>query len=109
MDLDGTLAEHDKWQGVAHIGPPVPAMYFRVERWLAEGRDVRIFTARVAEPSQEQEARKAIDSWCEQLFGHTLPITCVKDHKMIELWDDRAVGVIKNTGEPTCPSPAGLE
>jgi hypothetical protein len=28
-----------------------------------------------------------------------IPITCCKDRGMIELWDDRAVQVIENTGE----------
>jgi hypothetical protein len=29
-----------------------------------------------------------------------LEVTCVKDFAMIELWDDRAVGVLMNTGQP---------
>jgi len=37
-----------------------------------------------------------------------LEATCIKDLNMIELWDDRAVGVFHNTGEPSGPSPLGL-
>jgi len=48
VDLDGTLAYYDEWRGLYHIGEPIPAMVDRVKRWLAEGRDVRIFTARVS-------------------------------------------------------------
>mgnify|MGYP006929204348 CR=1 FL=1 len=30
VDLDGTLAEATPWQGMSHIGPPVPLMMRRV-------------------------------------------------------------------------------
>ena len=97
VDLDGTLAEYHGWRGVEHIGPPVPAMLARVKRWLAEGRDVRIFTARVS-GAERQDALLAILEWCEEHIGRPLPVTCVKDYGMLELWDDRAVQVEPNTG-----------
>lgn len=46
MDLDGTLAEYHGWNG--GIGKPIPGMVRRVKAWLAEGLEVRIFTARVS-------------------------------------------------------------
>ncbi len=98
VDLDGTLAE----QGdgfLAEIGPPVPAMIHRVRGWLAEGRDVRVFTARVAhDPGGAQ--RRRVQDWCEQHLGARLPVTCAKDHEMAELWDDRAIQVQRNAGIP---------
>ena len=119
VDLDGTLAHYDGWKGAGHIGEPVPAMLERVKRWLAEGREVRIFTARVSCPelplvnannrearqarerrAQAYEAKRAIQAWCERHLGQRLNITNVKDYDMVALWDDRAVQVIKNTGEP---------
>lgn len=45
-----------------------------------------------------QAIREMIESWCVEHIGHKLPITNVKDYGMIELWDDRAVQVIPNTG-----------
>jgi len=102
VDLDGTLARYDGWKGVEHIGEPVPAMLARVKRWLAEGKDVRIFTARVAGHRQglaAEETRRYIDEWCLKHLGQTLPVTNIKDFGMIELWDDRAVQVRMNTGE----------
>jgi hypothetical protein len=109
VDLDGTLAVYDGWRGADHIGEPVPAMLARVKAWLAEGRDVRIFTARVWKPSElipefqarareADAARDAIVRWCQQHVGRPLAVTCMKDYSMIELWDDRAVQVIPNTG-----------
>lgn len=108
VDLDGTLAMYEGWVGVSHIGDPVPAMLERVLRWLEQGHDVRIFTARVSRPDQAHEARQTIEAWCRAHIGRTLPITNEKDTKMVELWDDRAVQVIANTGEPVGESNNGL-
>jgi hypothetical protein len=47
VDFDGTLAEYGSWQGPGHTGKPIPAMVERVKRWKEEGREVRIFTARI--------------------------------------------------------------
>lgn len=97
VDLDGTLAEYDGWKGENHIGRPIPLMVERVKRWIAEGKEVKIFTARVWQ-EDSRDVRLAIHTWCEKHIGHTLEITCQKDYGMIELWDDRCVQVIPNTG-----------
>lgn len=102
VDLDGTLAEYHGMSTGSKIGDPIGPMVERVKRWLAEGRDVRIFTARVSTPVaayREQEERK-IEAWCREHLGRALPITCKKDPQMVELWDDRAVEVRTNTGIP---------
>lgn len=101
VDLDGTLAEYDGWRGPAHIGAPVPRMVARVKAWLAAGDEVRIFTARVGpQPNGEDlVARTAIIEWCEKHLGQPLLITATKDYGMVELWDDRCVQVVPNTGE----------
>lgn len=114
VDLDGTLAHYDGWQGPTHIGAPIPAMVERVKRWLAEGRDVRIFTARVSHDEsmprikEAAAAMTAIRKWCAEHLGRELRITNVKDYAMIELWDDRAVQVEPNTGRPIGASTRGL-
>lgn len=127
VDLDGTLAQYEGWQGADHVGEPVPAMLARVKAWLNDGWEVRIFTARVSAPcrpvghivpadvrdavarvNNAETARRAINAWCEKHFGHRLPITCAKDYGMVELWDDRAVQVTPNTGEPVGLSTRGL-
>lgn len=113
VDLDGTLAEYHGWKGPEHIGAPIPAMVERVRSWLAEGRDVRIFTARVdgggvaismgnPEGNKVRDVvavKRHIQAWCLEHVGCVLPITNVKDYGMIELWDDRVVQVIPNTGQ----------
>ena len=104
VDLDGTLAEYDGWKGPLHIGAPVPAMVERVKHWLAFGAIVKIFTARVysdGSPTRDAEvmgARAAIERWCVEHLGFSLPVTNVKDFGMITLYDDRCVQVELNTG-----------
>ncbi len=112
VDLDGTLAEYHDFVSVTHIGRPIMPMVERVRDWLKAGYDVRIFTARVdggtaalAEGNKHGEKfadqvpiRGAIDKFCMDQFGKTLPITNEKDYGLIEIWDDRAIQVIPNTG-----------
>lgn len=116
IDLDGTLAHYDKYGGPEHIGEPIAPMVERVKQFLKEGREVRIFTARcfpigVVHPDEKlmlyydqrrQDANlavAAIRNWCDKHLGRVLTITCVKDFRMDVLYDDRAVQVVKNTGE----------
>ncbi len=98
VDLDGTLAEYDHWRGLEHIGAPIPAMARRVSAWLANHEEVRIVTARFGDPQWTQQGREPYAYWCLKNFGRVLPITDRKDYAMIDLWDDRAVQVEKNTG-----------
>lgn len=103
VDLDGTLAEYGEWLGHGVIGAPIPLMVARVKRWLAEGKTVKIFTARVAcgendDPADAESSRLSIGIWCRRHIGVVLPVTNKKDYGMVELWDDRAVAVIPNTG-----------
>jgi hypothetical protein len=107
VDLDGTLAYYGHaesaalHQGWVKIGYPLMPMVHRVHQWLAEGRDVRIVTARVAPHPKGNIAnnRAAIEEWCLQHLGKVLPVTNSKDWEMVELWDDRAIQVVTNTGE----------
>lgn len=98
VDLDGTLAEYHGWQGVEHIGKPVPAMVEKVKKAHAEGKEIYIFTARVSDPVDAEEAYKAIKYWADL---HNVPhvgITATKHKFFKEFWDDRAVQVMPNTG-----------
>ncbi len=87
------------WRGVYHIGRPVPMMLERVLRWLKKGDQVAIVTARVAQEVDRAAATDAIEAWCLKHLGQVIPVTHSKDFGMFELWDDRAIQVIKNTGE----------
>lgn len=48
FDLDGTLAKYDGWQGLDHIGEPIEAMVRLAKKFHAEGKRIKILTARVA-------------------------------------------------------------
>lgn len=56
FDLDGTLAVYDKWEGIDHIGEPVKPMVDLIKRMHAEGKVVKIVTARVS-PRPKAECR----------------------------------------------------
>lgn len=113
VDLDGTLAEYTTFQGATHIGKPIEPMVEVVKTLLADGMDVRIFTARVDgghvaksmglaaadEFADVALVRTAIAQWCINNIGKVLPITNVKDFGMVILYDDRTVGVEMNTGK----------
>lgn len=103
-DLDGCLASD---AGVTFgkdytgIGQPVPAMVRRIKALIAQGKTVKIFTARVAEPDQEKRARieMAIQLWCKRHIGKELEVTNCKDFSMLYCYDDRCVQVERNTGK----------
>jgi hypothetical protein len=97
VDLDGTLAYYFGWRGLEHIGAPIPRMVKRVKRWIQEGWEVRIVTARV---HHGEEAVQHIKNWCREYIGKELPVTAEKDFDMVDLWDDRVVQVVPNTGRP---------
>ncbi len=96
VDLDGTLAYYGGWKGADDIGEPIPAMLERVKRWISCGKEVKIFTARASVRSQILP----IKLWLERHGLGDLEITNVKDFGMIELWDDRCIQVVTNTGHP---------
>lgn len=114
VDLDGTVAMYSE-RTFPEIGAPIPKMINRIKGWLELGRDVRIFTARVG-PATDAQVRAVgveacetqaewlayqtsiIEAWCKEHIGQILPITATKDFGMAELWDDRAVQVLTNTG-----------
>lgn len=95
VELDGTLAEmgsHNR----SDIGKPVDGMLNRVKAWLNEGNyEVRIFTARAGDPAQVRK----VNDWLSQYKLGGLTVTNIKDADMIELWDDKAVRVERNTGK----------
>ena len=99
VDLDGTLAQYNGWEGPDHIGEPIPEMVERVKEWIRKGQKVKIMTARVCSKNEHRlHSFMMIQEWSFKLFGTILEITAEKDYAMIELWDDRAVTVEVNTG-----------
>lgn len=101
VDFDGTLANYESWEtNGTGLGTPIPLMLERVRRWLAQGIEVRIFTARAASNSRNREKDiERIGNWTEMYLGKRLRVTAEKDFNMIALWDDRAVAVEANSGE----------
>jgi hypothetical protein len=106
VDLDGTLAQYDEWNGPEHIGEPIPTMVDRVKMWISKGEDVRIFTSRVSQAASDdsgysiEQIRLIIVNWCLRNLGVILAVTNEKDIYMKELWDDLPLyQVERNTGK----------
>jgi hypothetical protein len=116
VDLDGTLVQYEqgdmKTHGPEYIGESIEPMVEKVKGWLDDGERVKIFTARVWPLGTKAadlpfnadkvkfalKAKKAIDKWSKDTFGRVLPTTCIKDMDCIDIYDDRAVGVVQNEG-----------
>lgn len=97
VDLDRTLAHYSSWaENGREIGPPIPAMVERIQRWLHTGAEVRIFTARASR--EDPEELEIIQTWCQKHVGKVLPIQNWKCFKCIAIWDDLAITVEPNTG-----------
>lgn len=89
IDLDGTLAEYEGWQGIEHIGEPIEWARTLVLELIDRGVEVRIVTARVQEGPI---AVAFVNGWTKHWFGTMLPVTDKKDMNMVMLIDDRAYG-----------------
>jgi phosphoribosylamine---glycine ligase len=100
VDLDGTLAEYSEWSN--EIGKPIPNMIRNVKRWIAEGKEVRVFTARGSVDGKGEAAKYTqlmkIHEWIEDHIGVPLEVTDKKDPGMIRLYDDRVKEVEPNEG-----------
>jgi len=110
VDFDRTLSHRVHDSGSISVGPPVWPMVDRVKRWLAQGKNVKIFTARVSANNPTErwgtpaQQRELIEQWCLEHIGQVLPVTAEKDGYMLEMWDDAAVAVEENTGRQLSPS-----
>lgn len=124
VDMDGTLARYDDKALPWNVfGPPIPKMVERMRRWIWEDKRVVIVTARVFPyihdfPSNVANDALYIEQRClvtgdrftigdmlqvirdytKEHVGVPLEATCAKDYRMLQLWDDRAIQVIPNTG-----------
>lgn len=107
IDLDGTLAHYDGWQGIEHIGEPILRMMTILRQHMDKGDTIKIFTAR----AHGVEAIPHIRKWLIKHDLAGLEITNAKDFGMKLLYDDRCRQVIPNTGlvidsiNPPAPQP----
>ena len=112
VDFDRTLATYESglWPD---IGQPIPEMVERVKEWIAQGKKVKIFTARVDDLLRDREygtdypsndyvvdvaQRMSIELFCLEHIGVILTATNRKDFDCEEIWDDKAVQVVPNVG-----------
>lgn len=103
VDLDATLAYGMVPYDPKRIGPPVLPMVLKVQRWLKQGKKVVILTARlnskVHTPVQLKYTRRLIGAYTKRYVGQRLPSTAEKHPMMSQIYDDKAIQVIPNTGK----------
>ena len=97
LDLDGVLAQYDKWKGVDHIGDPIPGA-LEFTKQLAKIAEIVIFTSRCAQDVLEGSRitpgmlRIRVIEWLEK---HKFPFTDVYTGqgkpRAAAFIDDRAV------------------
>ena len=98
FDLDGTIAHYDGNHDMHVIGEPIAPMIRLMKRYINEGCEVRIVTARAYREDDNSPAMQAIREWCLKHVGMELKVTNEKDYAMLKLYDDRAISVIPNRG-----------
>ncbi|MEM8550525.1 MAG: hypothetical protein AAGF10_07020 [Verrucomicrobiota bacterium] len=96
VGLDGTLAYSDGPIDPQMIGAPIADMVARVTDWIEHGHTVKVFTPRAA----DEAGVALVEAWLKQHGLPEMEVTCEKDLHMLELWDNRAIQVIANTGQP---------
>lgn len=119
--MDGTASAYCGGGGYPwnQFGPPIEPMMARIRGWIAARQEVRIVTARVFPyiHGENEDVLNRVHQClvtgeyftvgdmvrCVQAYFCThvdamLPVTCAKDYQMIQLWDDRAIQVVPNTG-----------
>src|SRR5207249_896909 len=79
VDLDGVLAQYDKWRGVEHIGDPIPGA-LEFTKKLAKMAEIVVFSSRCAQDVLEGsritpgQLRIYVIEWLEK---HKFPFTDV--------------------------------
>jgi len=99
VDLDGTLAHYDPEHGVEIVGRPIEPIVYRIQRWLAMGIEVRIFTARAS----RADLIPPLQDWLGEIGLGQLAITNRRDTDLLQIWDDRVVQLEMNTGTVLTP------
>lgn len=97
VDLDGVLAEYDKWKGIDHIGDPVPGA-LEFARQLSREAEIVVFTSRCAQDVLEgsrvtpAQLRIRVIEWLERnKFPYTDVYTGQGKPRAAAFIDDRAV------------------
>jgi hypothetical protein len=103
LDLDGVLAQYDKWRGIEHIGDPIPGA-LKFTKDLAKFAEVVIFSSRCAQELSEGsritpgQLRVHVIEWLEK---HKFPYSDVYigqgKPRASAFIDDRAVNCSPQT------------
>ena len=114
LDLDGVLAQYDKWKGIDHIGDPIPGA-LEFTKHLAKIAEIVIFSSRCAQDVLEGlritpgMLRIRVIEWLEK---HKFPFTDVYTGqgkpRAAAFIDDRAVVCSPQTDKDAFTTALGL-
>lgn len=97
LDLDGVLAQYDKWRGIDHIGDPIPGA-LEFAKKLAKIAEIVVFSSRCAQDVAEGsritpgQLRIHVIEWLEKhKFPYTDVYTGQGKPRAAAFIDDRAV------------------
>ena len=93
IDLDSTLVKKQDPFIPLGFGDPIPERWDEVRRAIAAGKNVVIFTARIAN-DPDGAIKEAIEDLCMEELGQVLPVTNIKTPNMVKFVDDRAEPVV---------------
>lgn len=112
FDLDGCAAKSIEPFDAGRIGEPIASIVDLMYEMMRQSKRIKIFTARVCETGQLSHisghiADRAFADWQHSLItlwnkrnlGRDIEVTCIKDFLCLEIYDDRAWRVAKNTGK----------
>ena len=102
VDLDNTLAEYYDGMDIFEIGSPIESSIKKVRKWILDGHEVVIFTARLSLFLSETNSGftklpgydkmvDTINKWCLKNIKETFYVTCVKWHIADMFVDDKFI------------------
>ena len=114
LDLDGVLAQYDKWRGVDHIGDPIPGA-LEFAKKLAKFSEITVFTSRCAQDVLEGsritpgQLRVKVIEWLEKhKFPYTDVYTGQGKPRAAAFIDDRGVNCNPQTNPDAFETALGL-
>ena len=97
IDLDGTLATYEKGL-YPEIGELIEETANLVREGIENGHTFVIFTARLNGSVSRTAMKARIQTWLQRHGLPRLEVTDVKKSGFDQIWDDRAIRLVHNTG-----------
>jgi len=88
VDFDGTLLDQNNIPAGGRMGPPTQGALAWINRWVAEGHQIVIFTARAV---NKPEVYQAVEDWLRHFQVPYHGITNIKQPYFAAMIDNQAI------------------